>query len=100
MVGPAAKRAGVDGLRGDLKFSERRACQLAGLNRSTKRYTSMRTEPPKLRMRLRELAAQRRRFGYRRLAVMLRREGFHVNHKRVYRMYREENLAVRRKSRR
>ena len=55
------------------------------------------TEPTELRERLRSLAAERRRFGYRRLTVLLRREGWAVNPKRVYRLYREEGLAVRRR---
>jgi len=100
MVGPAAKRAAVDHLRAELGMSERRACRAVGLARSTKRYASCRVEPPRLRQRLREIAEERRRFGYRRLHVMLRREGFDVNHKRVYRIYRAEGLAVRRKARR
>jgi putative transposase len=100
MVRPAAKRAAAAHLQESMGMSERQACDVVGLNRSTKRYVSTKKEPPKLRKRLRELAAQRRRFGYRRLTVMLRREGYKVNHKRVYRMYREENLAVRRKPRR
>jgi len=93
-------RAAVEHLRAELGMSERRACRAVGLSRSTKRYTSRRVEPPGLRRRLRELAEERRRFGYRRLHVMLRREGFDVNHKRVYRLYRAEGLAVRRKLRR
>jgi putative transposase len=56
-------------------------------------------DTPELRQRLCTLAAERRRFGYRRLWVLLRREGFGVNHKRVYQLYREEGLAVRRRKR-
>ena len=63
------------------------------------RYHSRPAEPSGLRERLLTLAAERRRFGYRRLWVLLRREGFEVNHKRVYRLYREEGLAVRRRKR-
>lgn len=48
-------------------------------------------------MRLRELAGERRRFGYRRLGILLAREGFHVNHKKLFRIYQEEGLAVRRR---
>ena len=77
--------------------SERRACELAGMGRSSYRYVPRRCEEAELRERLQALAAERRRFGYRRLTVMLRREGRTVNHKRVYRLYREEGLAVRRK---
>jgi putative transposase len=81
-------------------LSERRACRLVGIGRSTLRYRSRaRANEPSLRQRLRELAAARPRFGYRRLHVLLRREGVIVNHKRVERLYREEGLAVRRRRR-
>ncbi len=80
-------------------LSERRACRLAGMARSSCRYAARRQEPAGLRDRLRDLAQERRRFGYRRLTVLLRREGWAVNHKRVYRLYREEGLAVRRRKR-
>ena len=80
-------------------LSERRACRLAGMARSSCRYAARRQEPAGLRDRLRDLAQERRRFGYRRLTVLLRREGWPVNHKRVYRLYREEGLAVRRRKR-
>ena len=86
-------------MRGEYRRSERKACELAGLGRSSYRYRAQRREPTELRERLRSLAAERRRFGYRRLTVLLRREGWPVNHKRVYRMYREEGLAVRRRKR-
>jgi putative transposase len=81
-------------------LSERRACRLIGIGRSTLRYRSRpRSEEEPLRRRLRELAAERPRFGYRRLHVLLRREGVIVNHQRVARLYREEGLAVRRRRR-
>ena len=80
-------------------FSERRACRLIGVQRSMARYQRRASEPPGLRLRLCALAAERRRFGYRRLHLLLRREQFVVNHKRVYRLYREEGLAVRRRKR-
>jgi putative transposase len=72
---------------------------LAGVGRSSCRYRARRRDDPELRQRLRELAGERRRFGYRRLTVMLRREGRAVNHKRVYRLYVEEGLTVRRRER-
>lgn len=81
-------------------LSERRACRLIGIHRSVARYRKTRKDEPGLRDRLCSLAAERRRSGYRRLWVLLRREGFRVNHKRVYRLYREEGLAVRRRRRR
>jgi len=78
-----------------------RACQLAGVGRSSCRYPAAagRRDDSALRQRLRELAGERRRFGYRRLTVLLRREGRLVNHKRVYRIYCEEALAVRQRQR-
>ena len=79
------------------RLSERRACGLLAVWRSSWRYRRRRREDPLLRQRLRELAHERRRFGYRRLQVLLGREGWRVNHKRVYRLYREEGLAVRRR---
>ena len=83
-------------------LSERRACELAGAARSSVRYAvrpERQQREVELRERLRELAAERRRFGYRRLLIFLGREGWHVNHKRVYRLYRQEGLAVRRRKR-
>jgi putative transposase len=80
-------------------MSERRGCELVGMTRSSYRYAVRRQQPAGLRERLRELAQERRRFGYRRLSVLLRREGWPVNHKRVYRLYREEGLGVRRQKR-
>ncbi len=77
----------------------RRACRVVQIAESTYRYRSCRQEPEGLRERLLELAAERPRFGYRRLHVLLVREGWAVNHKRIQRMYREEKLAVRRKRR-
>ena len=80
--------------------SERRACSYASIQRSTCRYRSRRTDRSELVVRLRELAAARPRFGYRRLHVLLRREGTAVNRKLVYRLYKQEGLAVRRRKRR
>jgi putative transposase len=82
-----------------LKVSERRACLLAGLARSTCQYTRRRSDPPELTARLRELASERPRFGYRRLHALLRREGRAINRKRVYRIYKAQGLAVRRRRR-
>ena len=79
--------------------SERRACRLVGVHRSTRRYRAKRKDDGALRTRLRELATERPRFGYRRLQVLLRREGYRVNHKRIHRLYRAEGLAVRRRPR-
>lgn len=78
-------------------MSERRACRTVGCDRMTARYRSRRADDSALRDRLKGLARDRRRFGYRRLHVMLKREGFVVNHKRVYRIYKEEGLKVKKR---
>jgi len=78
-------------------LSQRRACRLVGVDRSTLRYQCRRPDDTAVRQRLRELAAERRRFGYRRLGWMLAREGHAMNHKKLYRLYREEQLTVRRR---
>lgn len=75
-------------------MSERRACKAIGCDRMMVRYRSRRPDDPELRQRMKELAYERRRFGYRRLLVLLRREGFRLNHKRLFRIYREERLMV------
>jgi transposase InsO family protein len=97
MVTPAAKREAVAHVRSAFELSERRACRIIGCVRMTVRYCSRRPRDIELRERLRALAHERRRFGYRRLHVLLRREGFIVNHKRLFRIYREERLMVRRR---
>lgn len=84
----------------EYQMSERHACRLMGLGRSTHRYRARKGRDAMLRMRLKELAARRMRFGYRRLTAMLGREGMQANHKRVYRLYREEGLAMRIRQRR
>jgi putative transposase len=94
-VKPAQKRAAVQFFRVGFQVSERRACQVAGVSRSTWRYRSQARDQTALRVRLRDLAAARVRYGYRRLHVLLRREGWRINHKRVYRLYREEGLGIR-----
>lgn len=80
-------------------MSERRACRVMGMARCSFRYRSRRRDWPELRARLLELAAARKRFGYERLHMLLRREGFAVNVKRVYRLYKEEGLSVRKRTR-
>ena len=81
-------------------MSRVRACRLVGLNRSSLNYQSKRPDDSTVRQRLRELAAERRRFGYRRLGWLLAREGHVMNRKKLYRIYREEKLMVRRRGRR
>ena len=97
MVTPAAKREAVAHVRSAFELSERRACRIISCVRMAVRYHSRRPRDTELRERLRALAHERRRFGYRRLHVLLRREGFIVNHKRLFRLYREERLMVRRR---
>ena len=81
----------------DKGYSQRRACGLIGLAPKTYRYVSTRPDDAGVRTRLRSLAGERRRFGYRRLLILLRREGVHLNHKKLFRLYREERLTVRRR---
>ncbi len=78
-------------------YSQRRACALAGLAPKVYRYRTRRADDGVLRTRLKALAAHRRRFGYRRLHLLLKREGVLVNHKKLYRIYREERLMVRKR---
>lgn len=77
------------------EVSERRVCGVLGLLRNTCRYKSVADEQAALRIRLRDLAYSRASYGYRRLHILLRREGWAVNHKRVYRLYKQEGLMMR-----
>jgi putative transposase len=97
MVTPAAHREAAAYLRLTCEMSERRACRVIGTDRTSVRYQATREDDGELRARLTALAQERRRFGYRRLHVLLRREGHAVNRKRVQRIYREERLTVRRR---
>ena len=88
-------------MQDETAISQPRACCLVGLSRSVMSSRSEKRQgDARLQGRLRELAAERKRFGYRRLHVLLRREGYVVNHKKVYRLYREADFAVRRRKRR
>jgi putative transposase len=87
----------AQGLRDSFRVSERRACNVLELGRTTNRYRSRRGGQAELRLRIREIAAVRVRYGYKRIHVLLRREGWQVNHKRVHRIYREEGLNLRAK---
>ena len=78
-------------------YSQRHACRLIGLHPKTYRYAPKRSGDEELRKRLRELASQRRRFGYRRLGLMLERQGIKLNAKKLYRLYKEERLTVRKR---
>ena len=97
MVGPAVKREAVAHLRVALGLSERRACQIVAIDRTTVRYAPKRSPDTELRQRLRDLANARRRFGYRRLFVLLRLQGERSGKNRIYRLYREEGLTVRKR---
>ena len=91
MVTRAARREAVAHLRVAYEVSERRACSALGADRTSVRYR-VPPDDANIRARLRELAAVRRRFGYRRLHILLTREGIIMNHKKLRRLYREERL--------
>ena len=95
MVTPAARREAIAHLRVSFEVSERRACSALGTDRTSIRYRSSRPDDVSARARLRELASIRHRFGYRRLHILLTREGILMNHKKLRRLYREERLQVR-----
>ncbi len=97
MVRPVDKRASVARPQAVFSVSERRAGRVIGADRTSMRYRTRHAPDTALRQRLRELAHERRRFGYRRLFVLLRREGEPAGSNRIYRLYREEELAVRKR---
>src|SRR5690606_10677116 len=97
MVGPAVKREAVPHLQATMGLSERRACSIVDADRKMVRYRSIRPPDTELRARLRDLANERRRFGYRRLFILLRREGEPSGINRIHRLYREEGLSVRKR---
>jgi putative transposase len=97
MVTPAARREAAAHLCQVHGVSQRRACQAIGVDRSSIRYRRRRPDDGIIRSRLREIAAVRRPFGYRRLHLLLRREGLLLNHKKLRRLYAEERLQVRRR---
>jgi putative transposase len=97
VVTPAARRTAVTHARETHGISERRACSILGADRSAIRYHHRRSDDVATRQRLRELAAERRRFGWRRLKLLLEREGIRMNHKKLRRLYAAERLQVRRR---
>ena len=99
MVTTKQRRQVVTHLVAAFPSSARRACRVIGLSRSRWHYVPQRGDDVVVRTRLRELAARKPRWGYQQLHVLLRREGFVVNHKKVLRLYREEGLAVARRRR-
>ena len=97
---PAARREAVGHLRAQHGMSERRACRVIDVHRRTMRYQRhTRDDEPQVRERLRTPAAEHPRWGYRRLHLLLEREVGVINRKRVYRLYRLDGLAVRRRTR-
>ena len=97
MVTPAAKRDVVAHLCAAHELSERRACKILQADRSSVRYKSIRADEGDIREAMKTIAHERRRFGYRRIHVMLERQGIHVNQKKLRRLYREEKLQVRKR---
>ena len=88
------RRSAVTWAVSEKGYSQRRVCKLVGLEPRTYRYASRRSADGHVRIRLRALAGERRRFGYRRLHVLLVREGVRLNHKWLFRIYREERLGA------
>ena len=97
MVGPVAKREAVAYPCNVFQMSERRACLLVAADRKMVRYRTRGPPDVELRTRLRDLANHRRRFGYRRLFILLRDQGEPSGINRIYRIYREEGLTVRKR---
>ena len=98
MVAPQAKKTCSRMLMKDYKLSERKECSLAGANRSTVRYSSKRDKKKTLEQKIKEIALENRRYGYRRIHRVLRRQKWQVNHKAVYRIYRSLGLKVLKRS--
>jgi putative transposase len=100
VVKPRARKAAVAYAKDQFPISERRACRLFRLSRAVRRYIGQRSDDPKFVARLRELASHKRRYGYRRLFILLKREGFKMNEKKFRRIYREQclSLKIRKKS--
>jgi putative transposase len=96
MVSPQMKRETARDFMDSYSLSERHACQLAGLSRSVGRYLSKRDDS-ELKAKIIDIAQLRRRFGYRRIHALLQRDGQKVNHKRVYRLYKEAKLSLKKR---
>ena len=99
MVSPQVKREAVTALMNERSFGVTRACGLVQISVALYRYRSRRADCSSLRERICDIAAMKRRYGYRRVHILLRREGWKVNRKRTYRLYRDAGLAVRRRKR-
>jgi len=96
-VTPQAKKTCVMAIAEKHSLSERRACRLVGAHRSVTRYQLKRSDDQELKGQIKQIACDRRRFGYRRITMVLRRAGQIVNHKRVYRLYRSLGLKIRKR---
>jgi putative transposase len=96
MVKPSRRGPAVDHLVSCYRVSERRACRVLCVTRGTYRYRSYCDPRTELRMRIREIAQARVRYGYRKIRVLLNREGWQVGKHLVYRLYKEEGLALKR----
>jgi putative transposase len=97
MVTPDAKRESVDRVVQEHGVSQRRACEVLSVDRSSIRYSSIRLDGAYIREAMKKVASERRRFGYRRIHVMLDRQGIIMNLKKLRRLYREEYLTVRKR---
>ena len=97
MVTPVVRRQAVVHLCEVHGLSQRRACRVLQVDRSMVRYWSVRVDDTELRDAIKRVSRERRRFGYRRIHVMIEREGHMVNHKKLRRIYTEEKLQVRRR---
>jgi len=97
MVKPALKKQAVKVLQETYSISGRRAQRLVGLSRGTAYYRSRRKDDDMLRAAIKRIAAERKSFGYKRITIMLRKEGYIHNIKKIYRIYKEEGLMVKRR---
>jgi len=97
VVTPEAKREAVAHLCERHEVSQRRACDVLSVDRSSVRYRSVRPDDTELCAAIRGVASERRRFAYRRIHVMLRRAGWQINHKKLKRLYCEDNLQLRKR---
>jgi len=97
MVTPDVKRNAVANVCAQHGVSQRRACEMLSFDRSTMRYRGVRPDDAAIREAMKKVASERRRFGYRRIHVMLDRQGIVMNLKKLRRLYREEKLMVRKR---
>ena len=97
MVTPDAKREAVARVVQEHGVSQRRACEVLSVDRSSIRYRSIRSDDACIREAMKKVASERRRFGYRRIHIMLDRQGIVMNLKKLRRLYREEKLTVRKR---